>query len=157
MGALIETLYLDTCVLNRPSDDLSQPRIREEAEAISRLFDLVFLGRVQWYTSTVVQLEVLRNRDALRRVRALNLLTSAARTLMPDNRDMATAATFVALGLSQMDALHLAVARVSGADWLITTDDRLIRVANRLLPNNRPTVIDPVDWIKRRQPWLLQP
>ena len=155
---MIETVYLDSCVLNRPSDDLSQPRIRLEVEAISRLLDLVYMKRVHWVTSTVVQFEILRNPDPLRRVRALDLLTDATVTLAPDAQSVAEASRLAALGIPQVDALHLAIAHTAGVDWLITTDDRFARASLRLLPESyRPVIVNPVDWMQRRQPWLLQP
>jgi predicted nucleic acid-binding protein len=56
-------------------------------------------------------------------------------------------------GLGAEDALHLAIAEQAHAEWFITTDDRLLRrTANRTQP---PQSINPVDWLRRRQLWLV--
>jgi predicted nucleic acid-binding protein len=152
-----EAVYLDTCVLNRPSDDHSQPRIREEAEALGRILDLVYEGRIRWYSSNAVRFEIEQNPDPVRRIRALDLLSSASQTIGPQSNLMAEAIRLGPLGFSPMDAMHLALANQSECDWLITTDDRFIRTADRILQNYRPAVINPVDWLQRRQIWLLKP
>jgi predicted nucleic acid-binding protein len=56
-----------------------------------------------------------------------------------------------------MDAIHLAMAHEAEVDFLITTDDRFIRLAERRLLDYRTKVVNPIDWMQRRQPWLLQP
>lgn len=154
---MAETIYLDTCVLNRPSDDHSQHRIREEAEALGRILDFVYEGRIRWCSSAAVRLEIERNPDPIRRIRALNLLSAAHEILRPSANILIEAARLTSLGFSQMDAIHLAVAHEAAVDFLITTDDRFIRLAERWLPDYRPLVVNPIDWIERRQPWLLQP
>jgi predicted nucleic acid-binding protein len=152
-----ETIYLDTCALNRPSDDLSQPRIRREAEAIGRIMDLVHDGRVEWYFSPFLRLEIERNPDPMRRIRALDLLTSAKGIISPTKDTVAEAERLITLGFARFDALHAALAHEAQIDWFITTDDRLLRAANRHLQTYRPILVNPVDWLQRRQPWLLQP
>jgi predicted nucleic acid-binding protein len=153
---MIEAIYLDTCVLNRPSDDHRQPRIKAEAEALGRILDLVHLGRARWYSSTAVRYEIDQNPDSLRRIRALDLLTSAYENLSPQPASVAEAARLTSLGFTSLDALHLALAHEASADWLITTD-RFLRTAARQLQGYRPHVVNPVDWLQRMQPWLLQP
>ena len=154
---MAETIYLDTCILNRPSDDHSQPRIREEVEALGRILDFVYEGRIRWYSSTAVRFEIERNPDPIRRIRALNLLSAAHEILRPPSNILIEAARLSSLGFSPMDAIHLAMAHEAEVDFLITTDDRFIRLAERRLLDYRTKVVNPIDWMQRRQPWLLQP
>ena len=54
-------LYLDACCLNRLTDDQSQARIREEAEAVEQILRLIREGGATWVSSTVLEVEIGRN------------------------------------------------------------------------------------------------
>jgi predicted nucleic acid-binding protein len=149
------TIYLDTCALNRLTDDHSQLRIRLEAEAMVRILDLVAAGRLFWSASTILQFEINRNSDPIRRIDTLKLLSNASEILAPTPNAIQRATDLISDGLTFLDALHLALAEARGIDWLITTDDRLLRQARTRRQINRPEVVNPVDWIERRYPWLL--
>ncbi len=151
---MIDTIYLDTCAINRLTDDHVQPRVRDEAQAIERILDAVLLGKVEWNASSVVRVELEQNPDVIRRVDSLRVLSRANRIITPTVTTIARARFFSGT-LASIDALHLAACEEVGADGLLTTDDRFIRQAARLyLP--RPHVLNPVEWLQRRQPWLLQ-
>jgi predicted nucleic acid-binding protein len=149
-------IYLDTCALNRPTDDLSQPRIRIEAEAVGRILDLVFEGKIIWVASSVLRFELEQNPDSLRRTRAMAPLPSASIVVVPDAAILTEATRLISHGLSTYDALHLSLAHRAGVEWLITTDDRLIRAAALAYPGDSPFAVNPEDWLHRRKPWLLQ-
>lgn len=148
-------IYLDTCALSRLTDDHSQPRIREEAEAVERILNLAFAGKVRWIASTVLQYEISQNPDPLRRVANLKLLSSAAERVKPDPAALAASASLVQSGLKAIDALHLAVCSYANVKWLITTDDRFCKAAARLASSGFTEVINPVEWLQRRHLWLL--
>ena len=152
---MTETIYFDTCALNRLNDDLTQLRVRRESEAVAQILDWVIDGKIRWIASTVLQAEVARNPDPIRRVDTLRLLSSAVQIITPTLSTRSQAAVFVAKGLGDDDALHLAVAQQSGVQYLITTDDRFLNAARRLTPGKLPEVINPVNWLQRRHPWLL--
>jgi predicted nucleic acid-binding protein len=145
-----ERIYLDTCVLNRLTDDLSQPRIRSEAVAVEQVLSLVAAGIVHWTGSQVVRLEILRNPDQDRREQTLPLLHFAQRELVPVPATYQAAEDLRRVGFDYLDALHLAVCEAAGLDCLLTVDDRLIRRTARLRSGIRPEVINPVDWLARR-------
>ncbi len=52
------TIYLDTCALNRLTDDLSRPRVRREAQAVAQILDLVDAGKLLFLSSTVLEYEI---------------------------------------------------------------------------------------------------
>jgi hypothetical protein len=58
---------LDACCLNRLTDDQSQARIAEEAEAVERILRLLRGGVIEWSSSAVLKLETSNNPDAERR------------------------------------------------------------------------------------------
>ena len=49
-------LYLDSCCFNRPFDDLSQIRVRLEAEAVEWILDESRSGRFTVVTSSIISL-----------------------------------------------------------------------------------------------------
>ena len=44
---MLMKIYLDTCALNRLTDDQTQPRILAEAKALERILDMVSSGKVR--------------------------------------------------------------------------------------------------------------
>lgn len=52
---------------------------------------------------------------------------------------------FTHLGVKAMDALHVASAIASGAEWLLTTDKLLLK---KLRNEARIKVVDPVDFVR---------
>ena len=149
------TIYLDTCALNRLTDDLAQPRIRREADAVARILIQAFAGEISWTASTVLHRELSNNPDPIRRQDALSLFANAT-SVVDANEETASRAThLIQHGLGTFDALHLAIAEQAQADVLVTTDDRFLKRAQSLKLYSRPEILNPVDWLQRRQPWLL--
>lgn len=147
-------VYLDTCCLNRPSDDQTQPRIRLESEAVLAILAAVEARRgVEWLGSTAVLGEVERNPDPDRRRRALRLLELATRWVRIELEDGTRGEALAQLaGLTAFDALHVALAERGGADVLLTTDDRFLRRAARLAGALRVSVENPLAWLGRTFP-----
>jgi hypothetical protein len=56
-------IYLDACCINRLTDDQSQKRIREEAEAVEQVLRLVRTKAIQWLSSVILDVEVANNPD----------------------------------------------------------------------------------------------
>ena len=148
-------IYLDTCVLNRLTDDLSKPRIRQEADAVARILMQVFAGEISWTASTVLHQELSNNPDPIRRQDALSLFANASSVVDANERAASRVAYLRQRGLGPFDAFHLAVAEQVQADALLTTDDRFLKRAQSLKLSSRPDILNPVDWLQRRQPWLL--
>jgi len=57
-------IYINTGALHRPFDDLSQARIREEAEAMAMLISAIRAGRAELLSSEYLVFEVTRNPEA---------------------------------------------------------------------------------------------
>jgi hypothetical protein len=70
-------IYLDVCCLNRPFDDLTQERIRLEAEAVLLILDRCQSGRLELLGSEAIDFEIARIRDADRRQKVLALASLA--------------------------------------------------------------------------------
>lgn len=142
------TVYLGACCLNRPFDDQSQPRVRLEAEAV-----LIVLARCkqrdwEWLGSTVLEFEVAQDPDPARQARIKLLISATHRVVSMQADESQRGKELAALGVSTVDALHLACAESGGADVFLTTDDRLLRQAARLSAQLRLRVENPLTWVK---------
>jgi predicted nucleic acid-binding protein len=139
-------LYLDACCLNRLTDDQSQARIRNEAEAVEAILRAVREGKATWVSSTALEIEIGRNPDADRRHDVVALLALANEVVVPRPRSAERAAFLQTLGFDPFDALHLACAEQGQADVSLTTDDDLTRRAGRHTNKLRTRVRNPVSW-----------
>ncbi|MBI3208280.1 MAG: PIN domain-containing protein [Candidatus Solibacter usitatus] len=143
-------IYMDACCLSRLTDDHSQARIREEAEAVEHVLAAVRRGAVDLVTSEALEEEVRRNSSIQRRAEAQTMLSLAATRIEIDGPVVLRAQDLVGLGYSPFDALHIAAAEFIGADVLLTTDDRLLRRTARKVGSPRIPVRNPLSWIKER-------
>ena len=125
-------IYLDTCCLQRPLDDQTQPRIRVETEAVFAILASVQQCTVALLTSEALEYEISRTPDEQRRQEATAILTLATERLMLSDESERLAESFAQAGLSAIDALHVALAATAGADYFVTADDKLLRRAKSL-------------------------
>lgn len=125
-------IYLDTCCLQRPLDDQTQPRIRVETEAVFAILASVQHGAVALLTSEVLEFEISRTPDEQRRREATAILTLASERLTLSDASEQLAGSLSQAGLSAIDALHVALAATAGADYFVTADDKLLRRAKSL-------------------------
>ena len=151
-----DRVYLDSCVLNRPTDDQAQERIYLETVAIAQILDAVAAALLEWVGSSILHYELARNRDPRKRGDALDLLSLASRTVKPTRATYDRAVLLQKSGYAFFDALHLARAEQAEASVLLTVDDRFIRRAATRPPGQRPVVDNPVNWLRRRHPWLIK-
>ena len=139
-------VYFDACCLSRLTDDQSQPRIREEAEATERILAGVRLGTVYLISSEALEDEARRNPSPDRRRAVQTLLSFASTTIQIDHAIARRAHALAALGYGTYDALHVAAAESAQVDVLLSTDDRLIKRAARGLGNPGIAIGNPVSW-----------
>jgi predicted nucleic acid-binding protein len=141
-------IYFDACCVNRLTDDQSQERILQEAQAIEILIALSTGESNTWVGSVVLEAEISRNPDSDRRADAEALLAFAKQVVKLDGEIVVRARELRCAGFSEFDALHLACAEAGRADVFLTTDDRLVRRANRLLGKLAVRVLNPVSFLE---------
>ena len=151
------TIYLDTCALNRLGDDLIQPRVFAEADAVLEILEAISAGTLRWIASGYLRVELVGNPDSLRRAESLKLLRLVSEWVTADQSIEERARTLEAQGFGAFDALHLATCEREGVDYLITVDDRFLRRAGRVASSRALRVMNPVDFIAARQRWKLKP
>jgi predicted nucleic acid-binding protein len=150
-------VYLDACCLSRLTDDQSQARIREEAEAVEQILAGVRREGVERLSSEALEDKVRRNPSFERRTEAQTTLSLAVATVEIE-RVVVRAQNLVALGYGPfdalLDALLLAAAEAAGADVLLTTDDRFLKRCVRNLGNPPIPVRNPLSWSTVQGLWL---
>jgi len=145
-------VYLDACCPNRLTDDQSQRRIREEAEAVELILRRMRVGHVQWVSSEALIDEINRNPHLERRLENAALLNLANETIQVNQMTVSRAKNLEAAGYGAFDALHLACAEAAQVDVLLTTDDGFVRKASRRDGNPNVPVRNPVSWSKGNLP-----
>lgn len=127
------TLYLDMNIDKRAIDDQSQMRIRLETVAITMIFSLVESGQLSARWSFVLEYENSRDPILERREFVARVARCCERTIEPVEAIRSLARKLAdAHEIRGRDALHLAAAELSGCDYLVTCDDRLVRQGQKL-------------------------
>jgi len=123
-------IYLDTCALQRPLDDQTQPRIRVETEAVLAILAAAQVGDVVLVNSEAIEYEVGRIPDDQRRSEAAAILALCGERLDITDEAERLAESFENRGISSMDAVHLALASTARVDFFTTCDERLLQKAD---------------------------
>jgi len=141
-------LYLDVCCLNRPFDEQTQDRIYLESAAVITILRHVEAGEWEWINSSVVLYEVNRIPNLERRHRILKLCNHSSTTIKLNQDIYVLSESLTKLGFKSYDALHLACAKQAQVDVFLSTDDKLLKNANRQ-KNQFPLKIDnPLHWLQ---------
>ena len=127
-------IYLDSCSLQRPLDDQTQPRIRVETEAIIAILATVQAGDIALLNSEALEYETGRIPDAQRQRETEAILSLASEYIKITNEAEILAGTLETQGVQAMDAVHLALASTTKADYFVTCDDKFLRKASTI-PN----------------------
>ncbi len=139
-------IYLDTCCLSRFFNDQTQTRIRSETEAFAEIISGFILMDWKWIASEVLIYEVNQNKDSDQRAYIKNLLTYAHK-IVPVVPERLRGKQIALLGFQRRDALHIACAESGESDVLLTTDDRMLKRAERFHSQLRIRVENPHRWL----------
>jgi predicted nucleic acid-binding protein len=137
-------VYLDTCTLNRPLDEKGQMRVALEAEAVLGILSRFEEGSLFLVSSDVLTLEVQRTSQPERKVFVEAILESATELVPLDEAVRDRGKELEKRGFRAFDALHLASAESSGADFFCTCDDRVLKKAAKQ-KDLRVRVVSPLE------------
>ena len=140
-------IYLDVCCLNRPFDDQTQDRIRLESEAILAIIDRIYNKDWCFIGSEIIHYEISKIPDQERKERVLLLLNQITINIRLDADIINRSKELIELGFQTIDALHLASAEKGEVDVFLSTDDDLIRKAQKLGGKVNIRVANPLDWL----------
>jgi predicted nucleic acid-binding protein len=141
-------IYLDTCCLNRPFDDQSQPRIRLEAEAVALVLERFHRRKWKWIGSSILMYELGQTKNKDRRERLLLLAGESHLVIEITEEILSHAEKLELMGFDAYDAIHLASAEQAKVDIFLTTDDNLLKISDRNKQLFSFIVINPVKWLE---------
>ena len=141
-------IYLDTCSVGRSLDNQEQDRIRRETEAVETIVDYFFTGELCWVTSEVLAIEIENNPNLKKREVMQDSFNFAHETVLVGTAEQFRGTELEVLGFKRFDALHIACAESGDADILLTTDDRMLRLAKRYQSHLRVRVENPHTWLQ---------
>lgn len=142
-------IYLDNCCYNRPYDDQTQIRIHLETEAKLHIQDIIKNGELDLVTSYVLEYENGKNRFSHKRQAItdfMNINESYYVGIERDEEAKKIAEGIKETGVKGMDALHVACAILAGSDYIITTDDRLLKYQTEKIQ-----IVTPGEFIRRME------
>lgn len=144
----MDLVYLDYNCFQRSFDDPYQVRVQMEALACQGIFALAEQDAIQLIWSFMHEDETILCPFPARKHEALRLATLCKVRLGPEEEIYTLANTFQKAGnLSAKDAVHLACAVHSKANFFLTCDDRLLKSARKLALV--PKILNPVDYIRK--------
>ena len=127
------TIYLDNCCYNRPFDDQTQERIHLESEAILTILQRGQMGIYKIVGSKILELEMERMRDVAKRQRVTELYKVADTHIRYTEEIKKRSQEIMKLSkIRTFDSLHIAAAEKAEADVMLTTDDKLEKMTEKL-------------------------
>ncbi|MCD8006823.1 MAG: PIN domain-containing protein [Oscillospiraceae bacterium] len=126
-------VYLDCCCYCRQFDDLTQEQVRAEVKAIVAIFRLHAQGSVSLVGSDVLTFEFGKISDRDKRTQILRDYSNVDEVIEISDSNKSRANQIQELSnIHAFDAAHIACAEEAGADVMLTTDYKLIKMASRI-------------------------
>ena len=140
-------IYLDDCCYNRPYDDQTQIRVSLETQAKLYVQSLIEQGRLHLVSSYMLDYEVSRNpyesrQKTIRSFIDENIAVYVDKTYETEVELLADGIR--ATGVKSADAIHTACAIIAGCDYMLSTDDRLLKYEP-----DKMKLLDPVDFVQQ--------
>jgi hypothetical protein len=132
-------VYLDNCCFNRPYDDQGQLRIELETKATLFVQQKIMNGTIDFIISSMSKYENSKNPYDERKAAIGGFFKYATDEITSSPEVRADANEFVGKGLKTKDATHLAFAIASGADFFLTTDDKVLKFNESRIKIMNPT------------------
>ena len=139
-------VYLDNCAFNRPFDDQRNSVVLAETVAKLVVQQMVKDRKLELLWSDVLDYENNDNPFEERRVQVAEWESYAVGKVEMNDAVVEKARAYLAIGLRQMDAAHVASAVYGGGDYFITVDRKIL---NKQIGDI--AIIDPVAFLRRMQ------
>ena len=125
-------VYLDTCCLCRPYDDLTNIRNKIESESVLFLLDLIDSDELQWVKSEFLEFEISNIKSFTKRKRVQKFLDYKEIEFVEVNDNLVKRAKELSrLRIQNGDAMHVISAIFGKADIFLSTDDGLISAGKK--------------------------
>ena len=141
-------IYLDACCFNRPYDDQQQTRIHLESLAKLHIQQLIIDNKINFVWSFMLEYENSQNPFILRKQTIHKFSYHCVQYIDASNVDdiIKIARPIVATGIKNKDALHIACSIFSSCNYLLTTDDKLLKYSTKQIK-----IINPVEFINKME------
>lgn len=127
------TIYLDNCCYNRPFDDQTQERIHLESEAILTILQRGQSGMYKIVGSSILELEMERMHDLTKKQKVKDLYKVADVHISYTEEIKKRSQEIMKLSnIRVFDSFHIAAAEEAKAEVMLTTDDKLEKMAEKL-------------------------
>lgn len=139
-------IYLDNCCYNRPYDDQSQMRVSLEAQAKMHVQEEIKEGKYELASSYMLTYENSKNQIESKKTAIQTFMEDNAVAFIDSSREQeakAIAQGIQATGVKAADSMHTACAILSKCDYLLTTDDRLLKYVDP-----RIKIVDPTEFVR---------
>jgi len=135
-------VYLDNCCYNRPFDDQSQLRISLETQAKLFVQSLISDERIDLVVSYINNYENNNNPFENRKYSISRFSQKAKYYIVESNEILLKSYEITKAGIKPTDALHLASAIISNADFFLTVDDQILKYKT-----NEIEILDPIKFV----------
>jgi len=116
-----------------------------EAEAVLAILRIVNEKNWTLVTSDVIDLELSNMKNTIKRNKIDELCRLAYKRILTTDSMAARADELQKIGFKALDSFHLAIAEYSNVDVFLSTDDKLVSLANKVsLPIK---VVNPLKWL----------
>lgn len=143
-------IYLDTCTWGRPFDDQGDERIREETTSFFEIAWKIDVGEIEVVGSDVLfaELEDVAYGDKRRKIRLL-VSKAISSTVCLDEKIRELAMEIESKCKTHgVDSLHVVSAIMGGAEFFVTTDDRLLKKRDCIKQKLKIDVINPINFLR---------
>ena len=128
----MKKLYLDLCVYNRPFDNQRQERIALETSIFIYILEKTEGGEYNLVLSDALIFENRKNPHFLKMKRIESYFNLAKECVEIDKSVIKRAIELRDRGISDLDALHIALAEKIRVDYFITCDDKLLKTCKKI-------------------------
>ena len=137
-------VYLDNCTFNRPYDRPSHVRIINEANAKMAIQRAIVDGKLELAISVMLFSEAKRCPNSMAREYNLNFMQMYHKVYVSVS-DVESIRPLIegiqSTGIKAADATHIACAIKAECDYLITTDDRMLKYTDSRIKIISPTAM----------------
>ena len=139
-------VYLDNCCYNRPYDDQSQIAVSIEAQAKLHIQNMIRRGEVELATSFILRYEISQSPIEHRKKAITDFIESQSAVHIGVNRRKEVqrkADEIMKTGIKMKDAYHVSCAILTGCDYFLSTDKRLLKYQTSEI-----TILNPTEFVK---------
>jgi len=139
-------IYLDNCCYNRPFDDLSQEKVKNEATAKMYIQSLIKYKSLLLYSSFMLSYEINENPLKEKREHIFHFVNEYSSFYISEkNKDkiISISNEIMKTGIKYKDAVHLACSIIAECDYFITTDKRVLNYKTEKIK-----IVNPVKFVE---------